>query len=220
MAAKIICFANQKGGVGKSTTTVHVGSAIEELGHRVMVVDADPQNTLVQWSGAGSGNGGLKFPVANLAAAGKMIWREIQKYVEHFDYILVDCPPSVEDVRPAVILWVSDIVVMPTSSSPTDFWSSKEFVRMIEQARVKNEELKAVWLLTKIEKKRMLTRSIQRAIGDTGIPLLKANIANRECYKQAAALGTSTFGMTDRGAKAATEEIREVAAELLALVNS
>lgn len=220
MAAKIFAIANQKGGVGKSTTTVHVASAIEELGHRVMVVDADPQNTLVQWSAAGNGSGGLKFPVANLAAAGTMIHREIKKYVEHFDYIVVDCPPSVVDERPAVVLLVADIVVIPTSSSPTDFWSSKEFVRMVDQARTKNEELKAVWLLTKIEKKRTLTRSIERAVAGTGIPLLQSNIANRECYKQAAALGTSAFGMSDRGSKAAAEEVREVAAELLALVNS
>lgn len=44
--AKVLAFANQKGGVAKTTTTINLGVAFQELGHRVLAVDMDPQGNL------------------------------------------------------------------------------------------------------------------------------------------------------------------------------
>ncbi len=44
--AKVVAFANQKGGVAKTTTTLNLGVAFQELGHRVLAVDMDPQGNL------------------------------------------------------------------------------------------------------------------------------------------------------------------------------
>ena len=49
--AKVIAFANQKGGVAKTTTTLNLGVALHELGHRVLLVDLDPQGNLTMSQG-------------------------------------------------------------------------------------------------------------------------------------------------------------------------
>jgi chromosome partitioning protein len=49
--AKVIAFANQKGGVAKTTTTLNLGVALGEMGHRVLVVDLDPQGNLTMSQG-------------------------------------------------------------------------------------------------------------------------------------------------------------------------
>ena len=46
LMAQVIVLANQKGGVAKTTTTLNLGVALRELGHRVLVIDLDPQGNL------------------------------------------------------------------------------------------------------------------------------------------------------------------------------
>ena len=50
-AAQIITVANQKGGVGKTTTVMNLGAALVRAGKRVLLVDSDPQGNLTSYCG-------------------------------------------------------------------------------------------------------------------------------------------------------------------------
>ncbi|HEV3473481.1 MAG TPA: AAA family ATPase, partial [Actinomycetota bacterium] len=52
MSARVIAFANQKGGVAKTTTTLSIGAALAERGRKVLAVDMDPQGALTYSMGA------------------------------------------------------------------------------------------------------------------------------------------------------------------------
>jgi chromosome partitioning protein len=59
----VITFASRKGGVGKSTLTAHIGAFAHLLGHRRLIVDADPQGSLTLWHSKRS-NGHLSLQSA------------------------------------------------------------------------------------------------------------------------------------------------------------
>jgi chromosome partitioning protein len=128
--ARIFCIANQKGGVGKTTTTVNLAAGLARIGRRVLVVDLDPQGNATM--GSGVDKRGLDLSVydvllesasveeavkpapkagydvlgANRELAGaevelvgverreRRLREALQTVSDRYDFILIDCPPS------------------------------------------------------------------------------------------------------------------------------
>jgi chromosome partitioning protein len=146
---KIISLANQKGGVGKTTTTISLGAALGELGQRVLLVDFDPQGALSVGVGVNSPEldqtvynlildrsigfedvvqktnvsgvdllpGNIDLSAAEVVLVSEVAREQVLKRalapVRHdYDFILIDCPPSL-GLLTINALTASDSVVIP-----------------------------------------------------------------------------------------------------------
>ncbi|MBE5938318.1 MAG: ParA family protein [Lachnospiraceae bacterium] len=145
--SKVIAIANQKGGVGKSTTSINLSSCLAELNKRVLVIDMDPQGNTT--SGLGIDKNRLEKSVyevlieeetiddciqkdifrnldvlpANVSLSGAEIElidsdnrsyvldSKIRKIEDNYDYIIIDCPPSLSILTVNALTTANSVIV-------------------------------------------------------------------------------------------------------------
>jgi chromosome partitioning protein len=215
MAAKIISIGNQKGGVGKSTVTMQLAGSLARRGKKVLVVDADEQATATRWA---SMSEDTPFPatVVGLAAAGAKLHRELQKFVDQYDFILVDCPPSVSAATPQSAFLVSDLVLIPTRPSLADIWAVQETIKLVERAKAINEGIQTAILLNARQPNTQLGRDAEEILAAFDAHLLTTTLHMRQAYAQSIVLGSTVHSVP--GGKAATAEVEALTDEVLALI--
>ncbi|GKU83877.1 MULTISPECIES: ParA family protein [Niallia] len=145
---KIITVANQKGGVGKTTTSVNLGSCLAYIGKNVLLVDIDPQGNATSGVGIEKADvdyciydvlvddldvekvlkntnvenlhvipstiqlAGAEIELVSTISREIRLKRALEKIKDRYDYILIDCPPSL-GLLTINALTASDAVLIP-----------------------------------------------------------------------------------------------------------
>ena len=178
MPARIITIANQKGGAGKTTLAMSIAGALAMRSHKVLVVDADAQGTATQW--AGSAPEAKPFPatVISLAHAKGKLHQMLKPLVADYDFIVIDCPPSVEEQASQSALLVSDVCLVPLQPTPADLWATVGIFELVNKALTINPELKAFAVANRVPTSN-LSKQVLDVMRDNEIELLDAKLGLR-----------------------------------------
>jgi chromosome partitioning protein len=213
MSARVIAVVNQKGGAGKSTLAMLLAGTLAEAGARVLVADADPQNTALRWATAGEG-----FPadVEDLSGEEGKLHKHLRRRLDDYDYIVIDSPPHAAAPVTESALRLAHLALVPVIPSPLDLWASIKIREAIADARRKNPALEARLVVNQAQLNTVLAREVLALLPEFGIPLLAAQLKQRTAYRECAAMGATPTRLGSRAAIASMEvlalgwEVKEI----------
>lgn len=207
----IVGILNQKGGVGKTTLSVNLAASFARLGGRVLLIDADPQGSALDWAAARQ----LDPLISVVGFPRPTIHKEIDQIGKGYDHIVIDGPPRVTDLARSAIM-ASDFVLIPVQPSPYDIWAADEVVKLISEARIYKENLKAAFVVNRRIANTAIGRDVGEALAGYDLPTFKAQVIQRVVFAEAAAQGKAVHEIDE--ASAATTEIEAVRDELMEMV--
>lgn len=195
---RILAIANRKGGVGKTTTTVNVATAMAAAGKKVLVVDLDPQGNASTSMGVdkkGSMPSTYEVLIGKAKLSQAVVWTEIpnfslipsspdlagaeielvdvenrefrlkqalSKEAVNYDYILIDCPPSLSLVTINALV-AADAVIVPLQCEFLALEGVTDLIRNINQIKKRFNPSLALHgvVLTMYDKRNNLSQMVE-----------------------------------------------------------
>ena len=194
---KIIAIINEKGGTGKSTVATNLATALHRQGHRVVLVDADPQGTARDWRAATPD--GIDLPPVVPVDRPQALEATVRGL--SVDFVVIDTPAKASQTAAAVVR-VADVALIVLQPSGPDVWASAASVKLIQSRIDAGGKIDAAFLVNRATANTKLSRLIKEgAWNGYNLDQLTATIGNRIAFAQAATDGVSVFDLSDTAAQ-------------------
>jgi chromosome partitioning protein len=225
-----IAVINQKGGAGKTATSVNLSGALHKLGRKVLAVDADPQQSMSDWMQQADPP---LLPFAVLSMEHPQLHVKLPELADPagFDYVVIDCPPggqakgNASDQRDRIsrsAALLADFVLVPLQPNPTDFLAARRLRSLlVDLCSVKPDLQIAVVINEKKVGQRMSRTARENAFAlleDEGINLtvLETEIMQRNVISESVAYGVSIHDFKPKSSSDRTA-IQKATTEYVAL---
>ena len=195
----VIALVGKKGGAGKTTLSINLAAGFAKLAS-VVVVDADPQGSAIQWNVFT----GASMSMLVLEASDELA-NQIAELSKQYEYVVVDCPTSVHASQTTRVLENCDLALIPVQPSPVDLWATVHTEKAVQQARLSNSNLRALLVINQLESRTTLSRLVRDALSEIGLPVAKTALHRRAIFRNSALEGKNVFEMGRRGIHAASE---------------
>jgi chromosome partitioning protein len=205
----IIAIANSKGGVGKSTLSVHLAAWLHKQGNRVTLADCDSQQSSSQW---------IREAAPEVKAVcfrdPDTIFNELPALGKQTDFVVADGPGSLAEMSRALLL-VADMAIVPCKASMLEIRALDAATKVLQQARqVRAGIPKAVIVLSMVAAHYRLTQDMRDAAALLKLPIASKAMNLRQIYADAPGQGAVVWNMGSRARKAA-EEVDRLFHELI-----
>ena len=214
---QIIALVNQKGGVSKSTTAIHLAYWLQfKEKNKILLVDADSQRSSSQWLE------GAEFDIDyQILSDADDILEQVPDLAEEYDYVIIDGSASLAESTRA-ILFVSDLAVIPVQASGVDLRSANQSLRIVKQAqKVRHGLPKASVFLSRAVKGTTLKQeaiAYLEELGQTGIVTpLKTVIHQKQIIADTSGQNATVFNLSGRSATESANEYKKLFNEVMEL---
>ncbi len=213
---QVISLVNQKGGVSKSTTSVHLSYwLITKKKRKTLLIDADSQRSSSLWV---KGMEGVDIPCQVIGSPDDLL-EQIPELAADYDFLIVDGPASLSESTRA-ILFRSDLAVIPVQPSGVDLRSASDTVRLVKQAQSVRGGLPiaALFISRAVKGTKLKDEAIALLSKNQSATLLKTVIHQKQAIADTSGQSETVWNLPGFAASESATEYEKLFKEILKLL--